>query len=116
MKVRLNSVDVVQQYLEMNPHDSRALIIGASQLCFVGEQEKGVEFAERALGKDDNEPNLLYNAACFYAVQGDTDRSLELLARAFELGYGNRAWVETDSDLDSLRADHHFIALLKSMR
>jgi adenylate cyclase len=116
MKARLASVDVVQRYLEMNPHDSRALIIGASQLYFVGEQEKGLEMAERALGQDENNPNLLYNAGCFYARQGDIDRSLELLARAVELGWGNRDWLETDSDLEPLRADHRFIALLKSMR
>ena len=116
MKVRLASVDVVQRYLEMNPHDSRALIIGANQLYVVGEQEKGLEMAERALGQDENNPNLLYNAGCFYARQGDIDRSLELLARAVELGWGNRDWLETDSDLDSLRADHRFVALLKGMQ
>ena len=115
MKARLASVDVIQRYLEMNPDDNRALMIGATQRCIIGEQEKGLELAERALGQDEKEPNLLYNAACFYSVQGDMDRSLELLARAIELGWGNRAWVETDSALDSLRADPRYIALLKSM-
>jgi len=106
---------VIQRYLEMNPHDNRALLFGATQLCIIGEQEKALEMAERALGQDENEPNLLYNGACFYALQVDIDRSLELLARAVELGWGNRDWLETDSDLDSLRADHRFIALLKGM-
>jgi len=116
MKVRLASADAIQGHLEMNPHDTRALIIGAAQLCIIGEQEKGLEMAERALGQDENHPNLFYNAACFYALQGDIDRSLELLARAVELGWGNRDWLETDSDLDSLRADHRFVALLKRMQ
>jgi adenylate cyclase len=115
MKARLASIDVIQRYLEMNPDDNRALILGANLLCFVGEQEKGLEFAERALGQDENEPTVLYNAACFYARQGDIDRSLELLARAFELGWGDRAWLETDSDLDSLRADPRYITLIESM-
>ena len=115
MKARLASVDVIQRYLEMNPDDSRALILGATQLCIIGEQEKGLEFAERAMGQDENEPAILYNAACFYANQGDKDRSLELLTRALERGWGDRAWIETDSDLDSLRADKRFVALLKGM-
>jgi tetratricopeptide (TPR) repeat protein len=106
---------VIHGHLEMNPHDTRALIIGATQLCIIGEQEKGLEMAERALGQDENNPNLLYNAACFYARQGDIDRSLELLARAFEVGWGDRAWLETDSDLDSLRADPRYITLIESM-
>jgi adenylate cyclase len=115
MKARLVAVDVIQRYLEMNPHDSRALYFGATQLCFVGEQEKGLELAKRALGKDEKEPSVLYNAACFYARQGDSDRSFELLSRAVERGWGDRTWLETDSDLDSLRADHRFVALLKGM-
>ena len=115
MKARLDSVDVVQRYLEMNPHDSRALIVGAIQLCIVGEKEKGLELTERALVQDENEPAVLYNAACFYAMLGDIDRSLELLARAVEQGWGNRAWLETDSDLDSLRADSRFTALLEGI-
>jgi len=115
MKARLASIDVIQRYLEMNPDDNRALITGANQLCIIGEQEKGLELAERALGPDEKEPNLLYNGACFYATQGDKDRSLELLARAVKLGWGDRAWVETDSDLDSLRADDRFVALLERM-
>ncbi len=115
MKTRLDSVDVVQRYLEMNPHDSRALIVGAIQLCIVGEKEKGLELVERALVQDENEPAVLYNATCFYAMLGDTDRSLELLALAVEQGWGNLAWLETDSDLDSLRADHRFTALLEGL-
>jgi adenylate cyclase len=99
----------------MNPHDTRALYVGANQLCSVGDQDKGLELAERALGQDDKEPVVLYNVACFYAMQGNLEQSMELLLRAVELGWGDRAWLETDSDLDPLRADPRFIALLEGM-
>ena len=115
MKARLASLDLIQGHLEMNPHDTRALYVGANQLCNVGETEKGLELAERALGQDDQEPIVLYNVACFYAMQGDPDRSLELLAQAVERGWGDRAWLETDSDLDTLRTDQRFVDLLKGM-
>ena len=115
MKARLASLDLIQRHLEMNPHDTRALYVGANQLCNVGEHEKGLELAQRALGQDEKEPVVLYNVACFYAMQGDKDRSLELLTRAVEQGWGDRAWLETDSDLDSLRADPRFTALLEGI-
>ena len=51
----------------------------------------------------------------FMRCRCETDRSLEILARAFEHGWGDRAWVETDSDLESLRSDHRFNALLEGM-
>ena len=71
-----------------------------------------MELAERALGQDQDEPVVLYNVACFYALQGDRDRSIELLSKAVEEGWGDKEWLETDSDLDTLRGDERFKALL----
>ena len=112
MRIRLGALESIQKHLEMNPHDTRALYFGAQNLCLVGENEKGIELAERALGQDQNEPVVLYNVACFYALQGNLDRSLELLAKAVDQGWGDREWLETDSDLDVLRDDERFKALL----
>jgi adenylate cyclase len=112
MKARLSSLDLVQRHLEMNPHDTRALYVGANQLCNVGEHEKGLELAERALGPDEKEPVVLYNVACFFAMAGDSEKSLDLLERAVENGWGDRAWLETDSDLESLRDTDRFKAIL----
>jgi adenylate cyclase len=115
MKVRLDALGTLQRHLEMNPHDTRALYVCAQNLCCVGEHEKGMELAERALDQDQNEPVVLYNVACFYAHAGDKDRSLELLESAVEKGWGDKAWLETDSDLDSLRNLPRFQALLQKI-
>jgi adenylate cyclase len=115
MKARLASLDVIQKHLEINPHDTRALYVGANQYCNVGEMDKGLEMAERALGPDEKEPVVLYNVACFYAMKGDSDRAMELLQRAVENGWGDRAWLETDSDLDSLRDDQRFQGLIERL-
>lgn len=112
MRVRLGALETIQRHLEMNPHDTRALYFGAQNLVLVGENEKGVELAERALGQDQDEPVVLYNVACFYALQGDPDRSIELLTKAVDEGWGDREWLETDSDLDTLRGDDRFRTLL----
>lgn len=45
-------------------------------------------------------------------MSGNADRALELLKLAVDSGWGDRAWLETDSDLDSLREDARFRALL----
>jgi adenylate cyclase len=112
MKARLSSLDLIERHLKMNPHDTRALCIAANQLSNVGEMEKGMEMAEQALARGENEPLVLYNIACFFAMSGDSDRALDLLIRAVDSGWGDRAWLETDSDLDSLRSDPRFKALL----
>jgi adenylate cyclase len=112
MKARLASLDLIERHLKMNPHDTRALCVAANQLSNVGEMEKGMEMAEQALAREENEPLVLYNIACFFAMSGDSDRALELLERAVESGWGDRAWLETDSDLDMLRENPRFKALL----
>jgi len=112
MKVRLAALNALQRYLEMNPNDTRALYSCAQNLCCVGETEKGQRMAERALGQDQDEPVVLYNVACFYAHAGDKERSLDLLESAVDKGWGDKAWLETDSDLDSLRDLPRFQALL----
>jgi adenylate cyclase len=112
MKVRVAALGTLERHLAMNPHDTRALYVCAQNLCCVGEHEKGRELAERALGQDSNEPVVLYNVACFYSHAGDKERSLDLLERAVEKGWGDKAWLETDSDLDPLREMPRFQALL----
>src|SRR6056297_1047737 len=112
MKARLASLEQIQRHLDMNPHDTRALYVGANQFANVGEFAKAQELAERALGRDQEEPVVLYNVACFYAMKGDTDRAMELLERAVQNGWGDKAWLETDPDLDSLREDSRFIAMM----
>lgn len=112
MKARVASIELIERHMEMNPHDTRALCIGANQLSNVGEFERGKQMAEEALVRGENEPLVLYNIACFFSLKGEADRSIELLERAIEKGWGDKAWLETDSDLDSLRDDARFQALL----
>ena len=55
-----------------------------------------------------NEPVVLYNVACFYPGLGETERAIDLLEQAVSLGWGDRAWMENDSDLEPLRDEPRF--------
>jgi adenylate cyclase len=115
MQARLNALATIERHLKLNPHDTRALYLGANGLLLIGEKQRAAEWAERALGQDHDEPVVLYNVACFYAEQGDTERAIDLLERAVALGWGDRAWLETDSDLLRLRDEGRFKALLEGL-
>ena len=55
---------------------------------------------------------LAYNHACFLALAGERKEAFGSLTRAIDLGFSDRALLEKDSDLDNLRADERFSALL----
>jgi len=112
MRVRLGALATLDNHISLNPHDTRALYFCAINLQRVGERRKASELAERALRQDQDEPLVLYNIACFYVIQGDLERSLDLLERAVAMGFGDRAWIQTDSDLDPLHGHPRFEALL----
>ncbi len=116
MKTRLGLLNTVERHLKLNPHDTRALQIGANNLYQVGEKQKALAMAEQALVQGRDEPVVLYNGACFYAMQGETDRALDLLEQAVRLGWGDRAWMEHDSELESLHDNPRFRALLMRIR
>ena len=107
--------DLADAHLELNPEDTRALILAATVNANLGRQERAVEFAERAIAVDRDDPMLLYNVACTFSVLGRTDQALDALEHAVEKGWGDRAWIEHDSDLDSIRESPRYKALMQAM-
>jgi len=78
----------------------------------MGELERARELADRALWLDPDEPVVMYNAACAYALLGDRDKALDLLEDVLPHHRHRLEWARHDSDLDSLRDEPRFQALL----
>ena len=112
MRVRLGALGTLERHLKLNPHDTRAIYFAAQNLYRIGERDKAVAMAEQAMKQGVNEPVVLYNVACFYTGLGDIQRAIDLLEEAVAQGWGDRAWMENDSDLLSLHDEPRFRALL----
>ena len=106
------ALEVAGRHMDLNPDDARAATMRAVALCRVGRVEEGLAWAERALAMDVEDAGVRYNAACLFAVAGRVDRALDCLEDALEVGFGNKGWLERDPDLDSLRGEARFQALL----
>jgi TolB-like protein/Flp pilus assembly protein TadD len=109
------ALQVLERHVELNPEDSRALNLGGVVLARGGRGEQAREWVKRALAIDPEDSWMLYNTACFYAVQGERDEAIKCLEQALELGFGHREWIDHDSDLDSLRDHPRFQALLSQL-
>ncbi|UGB37213.1 TPR end-of-group domain-containing protein [Frateuria soli] len=114
-KTRHRALELIERALGTNPDDARARYMGAASFAALGEKAKAIEWANLALRSSQDEPMVFYNAACTFAVLGEHERAIDLLERAVALGWGDRAWMENDSDLASLRGERRFQALLDSL-
>src|SRR5512141_599591 len=108
-------VKLIDVHLELNPDDPRACILGAVANAIIGDKERSVEFIDRGIQVDPDDPMLLYNASCTYAQLGMPEKALAALEHAVEKGWGDKNWIEHDSDLDSLRDSPRYKAIVQAM-
>jgi non-specific serine/threonine protein kinase len=116
--VRQRGLRIIERHLELHPDDARALYLGAAGVLQVGQRDRALEWATRALSVDPEDPMVLYNVACCYSLLGLTDQAITCLEKVMaqsSSGSLHKVWAEQDSDLDGLRANPRFQALLKSL-
>jgi len=108
-------VAAAEKTLELHPEDGRALYMGAAALSALGDAERGLRWADRALVLEPEEPVTLYNVGCFYVLQGDTDKAIDCLERSVRHGFVHKDWIQHDPDLNPLRTLPRFQALVESL-
>ena len=60
-----------------------------------------------------DDPSVLFNIACVFARESQTEDAVAALTKAIDNGFGHWAWIEHDNDLDSIRGEPGFIKLLE---
>jgi len=109
---RRRGVALASARLDLNPDDVRALYMGANGLVALGEIERGLEWARRAREIAPDDTMSLYNLACIYALASQPEPALECLEKALSLGFAHKAWIERDSNLNSIREHPRYRALM----
>jgi len=109
------AVASIERHLEFNPDEARAYSLGASVLIRLGETERSKKWTHQAITLAPNDPLVLYNAACNWALLGERDHALDGLERAIDAGVAVADWIRHDPDFESLRTHPRFQAILKQI-
>ncbi|AWM27996.1 adenylate/guanylate cyclase domain-containing protein [Sinorhizobium fredii] len=103
-----------ERELILRPENSRAAYLGAVGLAALGELDRAKEWAERALAIDPDDRLAKYNVACFYSLEGEADRAIDLLVELLPRAtHETKRWVKYDSDLDPIRSHPRFPKVLE---
>jgi len=85
-----------------------------------GEKERAIQIMEdatrkrlAAAAKPTDQGDAYYDLACFYSVAGMPEKALEYLGKAFPLNGALKAYSLNDSDLEPLRDNARYQAMVK---
>ena len=104
-------VMLAERHVEDYPDNARAYFLASSPLVDLGRMEQAIEWVERAIAIDPDDPSTRYNVACFYAQLGEIEKALDYL----EGSVTSRSWLESDPDLDPLRSHPRFQAYVETL-
>jgi adenylate cyclase len=107
----------IEKVVAAQPDHGRAIGFGVGMLASLGERDRAKEWVVRGRLLDPGNVSLLYNFACAMVQLRDIDAALELLQSVTDqMNAGMLSWIEADSDLDPMRDDPRFRAMLEQAR
>jgi len=108
-------MELAEKAILLNPEDARACYMGAGSMIRLGQEKRGLQWAKRALALDPDDPAILYNVACNLSGLGQVEEAIDCLERTVKVGAAYKDWMTNDTDLDPLREEERFKALVASL-
>jgi Flp pilus assembly protein TadD len=97
-------IGFIEGVVQRDPHYVEALQILGDDYTRRGKFENGLRIDERLAELRPDDPTVLYNLACSYALTGQTHDALAALSKAIDQGYDDFKWLLKDPDLKRLRS------------
>jgi len=107
------AVAVVEQHVKWNPDDARAFHLGAGSLVAAGDVDRAKRWLHRAIEMAPNDPIVMYNVACNLATLDESEKAMDYLEKAVDVGAISSTWIRNDEDLVGLRDNPRYTELLQ---
>lgn len=103
-------------FLKHNPRHLPSLHVLGTSLTKLGRHEEALRWDLELVRQAPADPVARYNLACSYSNLRRPDDAFAALDDAFRLGWRNLSFLRRDPDLQNLRGDPRYTALLARLR
>ena len=100
----------------LNPYTIAVRIHLGNSFLERGEYEKAIEQYQRGLEIEPKNSLIYYNLACSYSRMKKIEPALDALEKSVEYGYRDGQWMQKDADLDNLRDQPRYKAIVQKLR
>jgi len=115
LKAYEEAIESYDKAIEFKPDYHEAWYNRGISLYALGRKEEAIESYDKAIEFNPDDHGAFYNRTCCHSLMGNLDLALEDLTITFRLDPEHyRQLATTDTDLDPLRSDPSFIALMES--
>jgi len=109
-------IGFIEGVVQRDPLFVEALQILGDDYTRRGQFLHGLRVDERLAALRPEDPTVLYNLACSYALTDQVMEAIAVLSRAIDQGYSDFKWLLKDPDLKKLRADPSFSVIQQKIR
>jgi tetratricopeptide (TPR) repeat protein len=105
-----DALDAYRRSLDSDDGDLRLTSLMGMAWCYKrnGRVDMALSMMEKAYHADPKQPVILYNIACYHAVQGNKPQALSWLGRALRMEKALARLIPEEHDFDRLRNDPDF--------
>ena len=108
-------IQFYERVIKRNPNSVDVLMALGDDYTKAGRYREGLAIDLKLAKLRSNDPVVHYNLACSYSLLGQVDEALETLRRAIALGYRDFNHMQRDPDLENVRRDPRYLALLEEI-
>jgi len=101
-----------EKLLAENPRFTQALQALGEAYTRKGMHREGLAVDKKLARIKPDDPDVFYNLACDYSLLKKASLSLKVLEKAIVLGYRDFKYMEEDRDLEHIRSDKRYRALI----
>jgi len=108
-------MDFYEGVLQGDPENAEILGLLGNLYTQAGMHEKGLAIDRKLVRMRPEDPVVHYNLACSLSLLKQPAEALDELEKAIDLGYNDYIHLRSDGDLDNVRGEARFKALVRRL-